>query len=352
VDAVLACIREGQAFDLAGRARAEAKAGDGKGENKVWSQAGDSTELSAQAMTSVLDSAAGVSLVGITQPKEGGKDRVDDKPVPPTPTPASPAPKSSGLGSMLGGLGGKVGGLVSSVSSTVATVAAGASQVATLAAGAAGSALAKAGVQVPTTSYSPYASATPPAPVHAVAVAAMMRGSACAALCRVEEAGACFAWIQAQAGAGRLKKEQHLAAYAWYETGLLYLDAARILSKQAGSSGASSPVAGSTRETSMRAHMLNSPWATGQGLTHATAKAQCIKCMKAARAYPEDFNWKVRLGIRVHLAYDELGTVEAVGTPGAQTGSGVPSTPGKGGASGEDAYTDEFAEAAAEQSLE
>jgi hypothetical protein len=308
VDSVLRAIVGGRVFDAA------AWAGVG-GEGAPSSSPSDASDVLTPAeLTALLDAAAGVTVTGLnTSPtREGSASRSSDGPAP---SPASPSPASR-----LGGLLGKsVGGLVSSVSSkvtsaasTVASVAggvkSGVSSVAGMAAGVAGTAvgaaLTRVGVSTGPSPSSAYAIATPTTPIHATAIAALMRGSACAGLGRVGEAAAAFAWVYAAGEGGRLRRDAHLPAYAAYENGLLYLDAARVLG--GGSEGGATGGRLSTREAAMAASLPSSAWVRDKGMTAASARAECVRAMGRARAVAGDYNWKVRLSIRVHLAFDEL----------------------------------------------
>lgn len=170
-----------------------------------------------------------------------------------------------------------------------------------------------------------YARPTPLAPAHTATVAALVRGSLCGALGRIDEAAVCFQWAidngspaalaAAGADAGSSRREIQAHAYARYELGVLYTDAAKVLEGKRGGSataagpgtspapspkGASAPAFASRKLAGLSSCRLT------QGLAPAACASRARELLRAARDERGDYMWKVRLHLRAHLTLDDL----------------------------------------------
>ena len=147
-----------------------------------------------------------------------------------------------------------------------------------------------------------------PAPINAVALAALLRGAICGVLCRTDEASAALEWVSTNcmSSAALTARDVGITAYAPYEEALLALDV--LEARRAAALGFTSDYArGSTRErcTLRDGAVLKSALAAALLTTDAAAAAaMCL--LKRARGVTNDFPWRVRLHIRVHLATGEV----------------------------------------------
>jgi len=190
---------------------------------------------------------------------------------------------------------------------------------------------------------SAFAAPTVMEPVHAVAIAALCRGSMCAALGRVDEAAACYHWVIAAGEAGSLKRELHVYGYALYELGILFADGVKALARRdesappaaAAGAGSAAPAAAAATPPAIRtarhmhvhggSNVLSSGLLTGLG--NREMRDQVRVMLKRAKDLRDDYNWKVRLHLRVHLTVDELrtkpGKRQAAAAAGSWLGGGA-----------------------------
>ena len=150
------------------------------------------------------------------------------------------------------------------------------------------------------------------APINAVALAALLRGAICGVLCRTDEASAALEWISRVASttgtiaSALTARDVGITAYAPYEEALLTLDV--LSARRAIANGYTSEyINGSTRErcTLRDGAILKTALATTLP-TIADAGAAAMRLLKLARSVSQDFPWRVRLHIRLHLATGEI----------------------------------------------
>ena len=249
-----------------------------------------------------------------------------------TSSPRSPAttPMSRGGGSARGTTAAfGIGGILSGLRSTVGSVAGGA--LSTVGLGGASPAGAPA--------LPPYARPTALAPLHTVAVAALVRGSLCAALGDIDAAAACFQWVVEHAPPAAARRELHAYAYAHYELGVLFTDGAKVKAAAAAVPAAVPAAVASPDDAATPVPVPAVPAATGSSGRHSRkleglascallaplSVAQCVSAARrhlaAARDVRADFNWRLRLHLRVHLSSDDLRSVVAA-TAALQRGGG------------------------------
>lgn len=312
VDAVLGCISDGSVFDASSPAWSSSSSSspqqsvDGGG-GAAWLSSSSSSSPSTRTPSDIcatLDRAAGVSSTGITLDGStlrgsgaSGDAGTPRKPAQQQAVSPQQQPKK-GFGGF--GLGGLVKGIANVASTAVNTVGSAVSTVSS----AVTSVAAAAGVGGGGTNF---ATASPLLPVHAAAIAALCRGAACAGLGRADEAAACYGWVMQQGEAGRLKRELHVWAYSSYEMGILYLDLCKAIIRRgrlAAGAGSEDQQDQDPAVAAKHAKLLSSQLATGLSLSDA--KKKCVEYMRAAKSVKDDFNWRVRLHIRVHLAYDDM----------------------------------------------
>ena len=144
---------------------------------------------------------------------------------------------------------------------------------------------------------------------------ALVRGSLAAALGRADEAAAAFAWVAAEAApegpAGA--RELHAFAYAHYELGVLFADGAKAR-LAGGRSGHRPPPPSRLSQRKLEGLLASDLLA---GLPPAACAARARAHLRAARDVRADFNWRVRLHLRVHLSLDDLRRAEAGGGDGS-----------------------------------
>jgi len=205
----------------------------------------------------------------------------------------------------------------------------------------------------------PYAVPTQLQPMHTAALGALIRGALCSRMGRVDEAAACYRWVVETLGASCLKRELHVWAYASYELGVLYADGVKAMARRrdAGLPPAHAAAAAGEAAATPAAAKGPAPYvpstshsgvdistaALFRGLDAKAAASLAKRHMAAARDLREDFHWKLRLHMRVHLTADDLrvATGHKVGRRvlgGAAAGAGGGVAGGAGGsASGEEA---------------
>jgi hypothetical protein len=336
-DAVLAAIAGGRVFDGSlPHWKGQAPAPGDAGAKPAWTDAAASGDAQ-QATAAAAASAAAppmppADVTALLNKAVGAPTRHWDAASPPDDGPTSPAADGAnsegGSRKRAGGGGGfGFGSLMSSVTSGIRTTVSSAAAVANAATGgaipAAFNLVGGSGSPSTAPSLPAYARPTPLTPFHAVTVAALVRGALCASLGRVDEAAACFNWlIDNAAGHGSAKRELQALGYAHYELGVLYVDAAKAMQQHA-SGAAGAPAAVATGPTRSHAHshsssgstaasvhsrkmhgLLASQLVAGLGLRECVARARSH--LKAARDVRDDFNWRVRLHLRVHLSMDDL----------------------------------------------
>jgi hypothetical protein len=143
---------------------------------------------------------------------------------------------------------------------------------------------------------SQFASVSQLLPVHITAVSALIKGAASLSLGRIDIAKEILEWVISVSN--RLwSREAHIVAYCMYELGTLYLILARFKALN------NSKLEENT-VSFQKKNISNSQLA--KTISASTAKAQAYKYMKMATSISIDFNWKVRLAIRVHLGWGEL----------------------------------------------
>ncbi len=171
-----------------------------------------------------------------------------------------------------------------------------------------------------------YATATPTLPFHAAAVAALLKGAITACLGRADEASGALRWaVEAAPGAlggdaAAYKRELHTLAYAHYELGLLGMDVmhARLGHACGGGGGARGGASSRERCTLGPAFAVLRTRFADALPTPAAAAAACAKAFKSAKGVRDDFPWRVRLHIRVHLAGDDMRSALAGGVAAAE----------------------------------
>lgn len=183
------------------------------------------------------------------------------------------------------------------------------------------------------TAVSAYATASLLAPHHTAATVALVRGGMCAALHRVDEAAACFKWaidvhergagIVADASssgtggalAGGLTRDLHLYGYSLYEVAILHSNGVKALARQAARATASTATttasaadaAGrTTGGADVDTAILSSDLL--RGLDAGAMREQAKALTQAAKGIKDDFNWKMRMHLRIHLMHDEMRT--------------------------------------------
>lgn len=196
----------------------------------------------------------------------------------------------------------------------------------------------------------PYAVPTQLQPVHSAAVAALVRGALCSRIGLVDAASACFLWVVETVGAAKLKQhgDLHIFAYAAYEQSVLYVDAVKAIARRNKTGGAAPPPSSHCGVDILSAALY-------KGMTVKSLAVQAKKYMALARDVKEDFCWKLRLHLRVHLTADDLrvasgkkgkgkkilGGAAAVSSSAAASGGasagGSGASSGGGGADGADA---------------
>jgi hypothetical protein len=324
-DAMLAGVAAGGVFDAGSAMWATVALGEAGEGAAAWGSVAEAAEVAERTPASLraaFDAAAGVPLKGFTV--DAAAVSADAKAAAaPAAAPAAAAAAPALAPASSGGFFRGLGSVVSAVASAATTVASAATTVATSAVSAVASAAGASGI-VGASSLSTFAAASPLLPVHAVATLALIRGAACGGLGRMDEAAACYSWVMAAGAAGRLRRDLHLYGYAVYELGMVHLETAKALTLgaaagaaagTAGAEGSASASAGAAAsgtasvepdaETlARRARILASTLA--HETTPADARARCVELLKTARGIKEDFNWRVRLHIRSHLAIDEL----------------------------------------------
>lgn len=133
-------------------------------------------------------------------------------------------------------------------------------------------------------------------PVHITAVSALIKGAASLSLGRIDVAKEILEWVISVSN--RLwSREAHIVAYCMYELGTLYLILARF--KACGNSKLEENTISFQNKNISNSQLAKT-------ISASTAKAQAYKYMKMATSISIDFNWKVRLAIRVHLGWGEL----------------------------------------------
>ena len=256
----------------------------------ITTELGDQDTVTLQKR---LEKALQVPVNGLSTDASGTTGTGDNTPVV-TPSPTKPA--SSTGGGFFGGLRG-LGSVISTVGSAVSTVGS-----------AVGSAVSTVssltGVGTSNNASSTYANAKPLLPIHAISILALCRGSYCAGLGRFDEAATCFQYIL-DLGTNNfesLKRDLHTYAYAAYEMGILYLD----ISKAITSINNTSSTISSTNPDLYERHKYIVQCNIAKNLSIDEARKKSVEYLRIARGVRDDFNWRVRLHIRVHLAIDDL----------------------------------------------
>lgn len=161
---------------------------------------------------------------------------------------------------------------------------------------AAGAGSARGSVAAPAASLPDFAKPSALQPLHTAAIAALVRGSLCSRVGRIDEAAACFRWV-VETGPALLKRDLHVYAYAAYELGVLYADAVKAMQRRA--AGVPPPPTSHNGADILSAALF-------AGMSAKDAAAAAKRHMAAARDVKDDFNWKLRLHMRVHLSADDL----------------------------------------------
>jgi tetratricopeptide (TPR) repeat protein len=141
---------------------------------------------------------------------------------------------------------------------------------------------------------SKFASVSQIHPVHIAAVSALIKGAASISLGNIDTALESLEWVISESS--RLwSREAHIVAYSMYELGTLYLILSRYKTLKNSSMNNES-----IQNRKIGASRLS------QTMSIANAKTQAMKYFKMASSISMDFNWKVRLAIRIHLAIGDL----------------------------------------------
>lgn len=169
-----------------------------------------------------------------------------------------------------------------------------------------------------------FAKPTPLQPLHTAAIAALVRGSLCSRVGRIDEAAACFRWV-VETGPALLKRDLHVYAYAAYELGVLYADAVKAMQRRA--AGVPPPATSHSGADILSAALF-------RGMSPKDAAAAAKRYMAAGRDVKDDFNWKLRLHMRVHLSADDLRASSGKKSTRRVLGGGAAAAAGGAGAGG------------------
>jgi len=298
IDAVLAAVASGDVFDARspawqGTAAAVAWGADAP----AWEHAGAADDdapppaalqhgeeaAAIAAVNALLEAAAGAPVGSLSSAEVGGE---------PAAAAAAASPR--------GGLQGFVSMVTASLTGRGAGSGGGG--------GGSSEAVSAASATLRPTALPAYAMPSTLRPVHVAALAALVRGAMCSRLGRVAEAGACFRFA-INAGPTVLARDLHVYAYAQYELGVLYANAAKAHARRLREGAAAAAAGGSASlPAAARAHhgvdILESSLFAGLSLADLGALAR--RHIAAGRDVRPDFAWKLRLHLRVHLTADDL----------------------------------------------